>query len=393
MAKAKNIRKRIFDIIQIGNKEDLPSVSFDIFITITIFLNLYAMLFSTFEASKNYSAMLSVIEIVTVVIFTVEYILRIITADYLYPDKKPMVARLLFIVSFYGLIDLLTILPFYLPMVFPAGAVAFRIFRVVRIFRLFKINSQFDAFNVIIEVLKDKKNQLFSSITMILILTIASSLCMYSAEHEAQPEAFKNAFSGIWWSVSTLLTVGYGDIYPVTTLGKIFAIVISFLGVGMVAIPTGIISAGFVEQFTKMKTMSTYEEKHDVHFVVSDMNQRHPWVGKAIKDLILPPEVLIVAIYRDGIMIVPGGTVVIEEKDRLILGAHFYEAEDDDIVLTELKINSENPWVGKKIRDLDFSRKELIVRVRRKNNLLVPNGDTQLKAGDSVLFITKRMDE
>ena len=99
------------------------------------------------------------------------------------------------------------------------------------------------------------------------------------------------------------------------------------------------------------------------------------------------------AIYRDGIMIVPGGTVVIEEKDRLILGAHFYEAEDDDIVLTELKINSENPWVGKKIRDLDFSRKELIVRVRRKNNLLVPNGDTQLKAGDSVLFITKRMDE
>ena len=140
MAKAKNIRKRIFDIIQNGNKEDLPSVSFDIFITITIFLNLFAMLFSTFEASKNYSAMLSVIEIVTVVIFTVEYILRIITADYLYPDKKPMVARLLFIVSFYGLIDLLTILPFYLPMVFPAGAVAFRIFRVVRIFRLFKIN-------------------------------------------------------------------------------------------------------------------------------------------------------------------------------------------------------------------------------------------------------------
>ena len=393
MAKAKNIRKRIFDIIQIGNKEDLPSVSFDIFITITIFLNLFAMLFSTFEASKNYSALLSVIEIVTVVIFTVEYILRIITADYLYPDKKPMVARLLFIVSFYGLIDLLTILPFYLPMIFPAGAVAFRVFRVVRIFRLFKINSQFDAFNVIIEVLKDKKNQLFSSITMIVILTIASSLCMYSAEHEAQPEAFKNAFSGIWWSVSTLLTVGYGDIYPVTTLGKIFAIVISFLGVGMVAIPTGIISAGFVEQFTKMKTMATYEEKHDVHFVVSDMNPKHPWVGKQIKELILPPEVLIVAIYRDGIMIVPGGTVIIEEKDRLILGAHFYEAEDDDIVLTEVKINSENPWVGKRIRDLDFSRKELIVRVRRKNNLLVPNGDTQLKAGDSVLFITKRMNE
>ena len=81
---------------------------------------------------------------------------------------------------------------------------------------------------------------------------VASSLCMYSMEHEAQPDKFKNAFSGIWWSTSTLLTIGYGDIYPVTVGGKIMAIVISFLGVGMVAIPTGIISAGFVESYTKI---------------------------------------------------------------------------------------------------------------------------------------------
>ncbi len=390
MAKVKNLRKRIFDIIQIGNKEDVPSVIFDIGITITIFLNIFVTFFSTFEQSKPYSGVLNVIEIVTVVIFTIEYILRIITADYLYPDKKPMVARLLFIVSFYGLVDLLTILPFFLPMIFPAGAVAFRVFRVVRIFRLFKINAQFDAFNVIIEVLKDKKNQIFSCITMIAILTLASSLCMYGAEHEAQPEAFENAFSGIWWSVSTLLTVGYGDIYPVTTLGKIFAIIISFLGVGMVAIPTGIISAGFVEQFTKMKTMATFEEIHDVHFVVSDMNPRHPWVGRMIKDIVLPPEVLVVAIYRDGIMVVPSGNVVIEDDDRLVLGAHFYEAEDDDIVLREVTIKSENPWVGKKIRDLDFSRKELIVRIRRKNKLVVPTGDTVIRSQDAVLILAKK---
>ncbi len=392
MTKKKGIRKRIFDIIQIGSREDAPSMAFDILITIAIFLNLFAMFFATFEQSKPYTGALHVIEIVTVVIFTVEYILRVITADYLFPDKNPWLARLLFVVSFYGLVDLLTILPFYLPMIFPAGAVAFRVFRVVRILRLFKINAQFDSFNVIIEVLKDKKNQIFSSITMITILTLASSLCMYGAEHEAQPEAFKNAFSGIWWSVSTLLTVGYGDIYPVTTLGKIFAIIISFLGVGMVAIPTGIISAGFVEQFSKMKKLATYEEMHDVHFVVSDMNPSHPWNGKQIKDIVLPPEVLIVAIYRDGIMMVPGGNVVIEETDRLVLGAHFYEAEDDDIVLSEVKINGENPWAGKKIRDLDFSRKELIVRIRRKNKLLIPNGDTAIKAGDAILFITKRED-
>ena len=390
MAKVNKLRKRIFDIIQIGNKEDLPSVAFDILITATIFLNLFAMFFSTFEESKPYSGGLYVIEVVTVVIFTIEYILRIITADYLYPDKKPMVARILFIFSFFGLIDLLTILPFYLPMVFPAGAVAFRIFRVVRIFRLFKINSQFDAFNVIIEVLKEKRSQIFSCVTMIMILTLASSLCMYGAEHEAQPEAFKNAFSGIWWSVSTLLTVGYGDIYPVTTLGKIFAIVISFLGVGMVAIPTGIISAGFVEQFTKMKTMTTSKEIHDVHFVVSDMNPGHPWVGKGLKDIILPPEVLIVAVYRNGEMMVPNGKTIIEATDRIVLGAHFYEAEDDDILLNEVLIKSENPWVGKKIQDLNLTRKELIVRIRRKNKLIIPAGETQIKAGDALLILSKR---
>ena len=364
MAKKENVRKRIFDIIQIGNKEDLPSVAFDIGITVMILLNLFATLFSTFEASKPFAGVLNVIDIITVVVFTAEFILRIITADYLYPKRNPVVARILFIFSFYGLIDLLTILPFYLPFIFPAGAVAFRMFRVVRIFRLFKINAQFDAFNVIINVLKEKRNQIFSCITMIIILTIASSLCMYSVEHEAQPDQFANAFSGIWWSVSTLLTVGYGDIYPVTTLGRIMAIIISFLGVGMVAIPTGIISAGFVEQFTKMKTLATSEEKHDVHFVVSDVSPDHPWVGKAVKEITLPPEVIVAVIYREDLMMIPKPNTVIEGNDRLILGSHFYEAEDDEVVFTEILIKSENPWVGKRIRDLDITRRELVVRIR-----------------------------
>ena len=390
MAKKENVRKRIFDIIQIGNKEDLPSVAFDIGITVMILLNLFATLFSTFEASKPFAGVLNVIDIITVVVFTAEFILRIITADYLYPKRNPVVARILFIFSFYGLIDLLTILPFYLPFIFPAGAVAFRMFRVVRIFRLFKINAQFDAFNVIINVLKEKRNQIFSCITMIIILTIASSLCMYSVEHEAQPDQFANAFSGIWWSVSTLLTVGYGDIYPVTTLGRIMASIISFLGVGMVAIPTGIISAGFVEQFTKMKTLATSEEKHDVHFVVSDVSPDHPWVGKAVKEITLPPEVIVAVIYREDLMMIPKPNTVIEGNDRLILGSHFYEAEDDEVVFTEILIKSENPWVGKRIRDLDITRRELVVRIRRKGENIIPDGDTVIKSGDYILLISGR---
>ena len=99
--------------------------------------------------------------------------------------------------------------------------------RIIRIFRLFRINSYYDSLNVIGEVIAGKKQQLMSSVFIILMLMLGSSLCMYSLEHEAQPEVFQNAFSGIWWAASTLLTVGYGDIYPVTTLGKMFGIFIT----------------------------------------------------------------------------------------------------------------------------------------------------------------------
>ena len=135
-----------------------------------------------------------------------------------------------YLFSFSGLIDLLSFLPYYLPFFFPSGAVAFRMFRVVRIFRLFRSNAYYDSLNVITQVLTSKAQQLLSSVFIILVLMTASSLCMYSLEHNTQPEVFSNAFSGIWWSVSTLLTVGYGDMYPITTMGKIFGIFITFLG-------------------------------------------------------------------------------------------------------------------------------------------------------------------
>lgn len=116
--------------------------------------------------------------------------------------------------------------------------------------------QKYDSFNVITTVLYEKRNQIISSVFIVLILMLASSLCMYSVEHNAQPTVFRNAFSGIWWSMSTLLTVGYGDIYPITTFGRIMAICIAYLGVGVVAIPTGIISAGFVEQYQRKSSLS-----------------------------------------------------------------------------------------------------------------------------------------
>ncbi len=230
-------------------------------------------------------------------------------------------AVLRYIFSFNGIVDLLSFLPYYLPVFFPAGVVAFRMFRVVRIFRLFRINAYYDALNVIGSVLKSKKDQLLSSIFIILVLMTGSSLCMYSLEHEVQPDVFENAFSGFWWAVSTLLTVGYGDIYPITIPGRIFGIIITFLGVGMVAIPTGILSAGFVEQYTRLKSLSDYSLETDIRFIRLEVQgEDHPWRNQRVMDIQLPPGLILAVIQRDEEVVVPRGDTVLRDGDQLVLG-------------------------------------------------------------------------
>ena len=284
--------------------------------------------------------------------------------------------------------DLLSFLPYYMPFFFPPGAVAFRMFRVVRIFRLFRINAYYDSLNVITQVLTSKAQQLLSSVFIILVLMTASSLCMYSLEHDAQPQVFSNAFSGIWWAVSTLLTVGYGDIYPITALGKIFGILITFLGVGMVAIPTGIISAGFVDQYSRLKRISEYGTEADIHFIRIHLTPRDRWANAPLRDLGLPEGVIIAAVQRGRDIIVPRGDVVLLPGDNLVLGAGVYE-DDVRIQLKEIVLQTHHPWVGHPLRDLDISRQTVIIMVRRRNRTLIPNGGLKLLADDKVFLYTQ----
>ena len=378
------IKKRVFEIIQIGKKDDFASKFFDIFITVIITLNILVLFLETFSELDTFYPVLHRIELITILIFCVEYLLRIWTADYLYPDKTKGKAVLKFLLSYDGVIDLLTILPFF----FLSGFVAFRMLRVVRIFNLFRINTQYDSFNVITTVLNDKKNQILSSVFIILVLMLSSSLCMYGAEHEVQPDQFKNAFSGIWWSVSTLLTVGYGDIYPVTTLGKAMAIIIGFLGVGVVAIPTGIISAGFVEQYTKIKTISSYEEEVNIRFVTLTVHNTAYWEKKTVKELKLPQGLILVLILRNGKVVIPKGNTVLMVGDRLVLGAEAFQ-DEINIKLKEIIIKQMHPWNGHAVKDLDISRQTIIVMVRRKGRIIIPHGDTIIKEGDMVILYSK----
>ena len=382
-------RRRLFEIVEVGSSSDFISRAYDILSTLFLLTNVSVTVLYTFDHMElQYGSLLLALEAVTVAFFAIDYFFRLLTAQFLHPSFSEGQALKKYVFSFSGLVDLLSFLPYYLPFFIPAGATVFRMFRVIRIFRLFQINTYYDSLNVIGEVIASKKQQLMSSVFTILVLMLASSLCMYSLEHEAQPEVFSNAFSGMWWSVSTLLTVGYGDIYPVTTLGKIFSIFITFLGVGMVAIPTGIISAGFVDQYSRLKRISEYAHEEDVHFIKVNLRKQDRWVDTAIKDLGLPHGVIVAMIRRGRENIVPRGDVVLKANDTLILGAEALK-DDKHIDLKEVVLLKHNPWNGQRIRDLDISRQTIIVMINRNGIMLVPKGDLILLEGDCVILYTQ----
>lgn len=254
----KKIKRRIFEIIEVSENGDKLSKIFDIFIMLLIVMNVIMVIIDTFAIPPIMQTISKNVEIVSVTIFTIEYILRVWTADLYYKDKPAIVARIKYIFSFMAIIDLLAILPFYLPMIISIDLRVLRTLRIIRLFRIFKINRYTTALNTIGRVFRRKASQLVSSMLIVFMLMLIASVIMYNVEHEAQPEQFKNVFQAMWWAVATLTTVGYGDIYPITIIGKVLSAVIAVLGIGLVAVPTGIITSGFSEIVTAEKDKKKY---------------------------------------------------------------------------------------------------------------------------------------
>ena len=148
-----------------------------------------------------------------------------------------------------ALIDLMAILPFYLP--FIAADMRYlrmvRLFRLFRLFRVFKLGRYIDALQTIVQVIRLSASRLIMSLALCAFVMLFSAIVMYTVEKPVQPEQFPNVVSSLWWAICTLTTVGYGDVYPVTGVGRFFAAFISLVGIGIIAIPTGIIAAGFSE--------------------------------------------------------------------------------------------------------------------------------------------------
>lgn len=318
------IRRRIFDIISVGNTKDKAGLFFDIMLVIVILVNISVMFLGTMNELSEYYTIFHIIEFITILLFCIEYVLRIITAGYLYPNESKGFARLHFMRSFEGIIDLFSIIPFGTLV----GFSAFRLLKVVRIFRVFSISPTLDSFNIITIVLKDKWKQILSSVIIILVFMLASSLAIYSVETDAQPEAFSNAFSGVWWSMSTLLTIGYGDIYPITVFGKILAFFIAFLGVGLVAIPTGIISAGFVEQYSYRANAS--QKLPDIDEIGEiRITKDHPSIGKTIDSVEKNGTLRVLLIIRKNLKVIPIGNLAVEENDILVIESERVKKKSD----------------------------------------------------------------
>ncbi len=258
-------KRKVFEVIQPATTKWTAGWIFNLVIILLIALSVVNVFIATFNLPEDFREVLAGIEMITVIIFSVEYLLRLWTTNDLYPELSPLRARLRYVFSLMSLIDLLAILPFYLPFLLPANLISLRSLRLFRLLRILKMNRYTDELVSIGEVFKEKAHQLLASIFMVSLMLIIASLLIYNVEHDVQPDRFENAFSGIWWAVATLTTVGYGDIYPVTVTGKIIAAVIAILGIGMVAIPTGILSAGFIAHLNENKTAEKEEGQYCPH--------------------------------------------------------------------------------------------------------------------------------
>jgi len=264
-----DLRQRTYEILEAARPGDRVSLLVDWALMVLILANVGAAIVQTvgpiYEAAQRW---FDAFEVASVLIFTVEYMARVwsCTVDPRY--AQPLRGRLRFARTPLALIDLIAIAPFWLTL----GASDFRmlrLLRLVRILRLAKLARYSHALQTLGRAAVRKRGELSVTLVALGVLWIISASLMYAAEHRAQPEAFSSIPAAMWWAVATLTTVGYGDVYPVTALGRAMGSVVAILGIGMFALPAGILGSAFLEEVEEAKAQAASP-------------QRCPHCGKAI---------------------------------------------------------------------------------------------------------------
>jgi len=232
------MRKRIFEIIELSNGSDKVSGIYDYSMMVVIVASLVPLAFK-----KDLPAF-QIIDNIAVAIFIIDYILRLITADYKF-GKKSVSSFVRYPFSFWAIIDLVSILPSVT--VLNSGFKLLRIFRMMRAFRVFRVFKAFKyskSVSVIMAVFKKSKAPLLAVCTLAAAYILISALVIFNVE----PDSFNTFFDAIYWATVSLTTMGYGDIYPVTTFGRVVTMVSSIFGIAIVALPAGIITAGYMSE-------------------------------------------------------------------------------------------------------------------------------------------------
>jgi len=268
----RSLRRRVAEILEVSRPNDRMGRFADVFLIVLIIVNVVAIILESvtwFEA--KYREQLHVLEVFSVLVFTIEYLARVWSCVDLSQGswKNPVKSRLRYMATPAALIDLIAILPFYLAFFI---SVDLRFLRVVRLLRIFKLTRYSAAMQVLLDVIKDEANTIFAAFFILFILLVLSSSGIYLIEHDIQPEAFGSIPAAMWWSMATLTTVGYGDVAPITPWGKFFGGCITVIGMGMVALPAGILASGFSDHLHRRREhyRSKIDEVLEDGFITQD---------------------------------------------------------------------------------------------------------------------------
>ena len=254
MSDYKAVQIRTLEILEKGEADDWTSKLCDFFILVLVFLNIVAVVLESVSSlNAKYASQFALFELVSVILFSVEYSLRIwASGAYKHmTDGSNSKGRMSYVLSFHGIVDIVAILPFYLQVLFPG--LDLRVLRVLRLLRVFKLSHYSSALEDLFSAIYQERRSFFAASYLLLLALILTSSVMYYAENEHQPENFSSIPNAMYWSLITLTTVGYGDVSPVTSIGKVISIFTAFLGVSIVAMLTGIVASAFSNQVARKK--------------------------------------------------------------------------------------------------------------------------------------------
>ena len=268
----KHFRRRIYYILeQPGGSR--TGILVHAAILLLIVANVIAVIFeSVEEIGAAYAIFFHDFELISILAFSVEYIVRAWVAVENGRYRKPVAGRFRYLLTPMAIIDLIAVLPFFLGMFFYLDT---RMLRVVRLFRVFKLTRHFGALEILLKVIRAEARSLGAALFVLMVLVVLASAGMYAAERDVQPSAFGNIPQAMWWATVTLTTVGYGDVVPITAAGRFFSGVIVILGIGIAALPAGIIAAGFTQELQRRREAFRLVAHEALADGVIDEDERH----------------------------------------------------------------------------------------------------------------------